>query len=224
MKWRPAYDSNGLITDKLAEFRKDPRFRRSFDTALKAGHHFIMPDEWKDYIACWAAEHGTRLEGDFVECGVAKGMTSRVIMEYLNFQNLNRKFYLIDTYNGLDKRYLTDFDKDRQFGYPEMYDFVKNAFAKFSNAIIVKGAVPEVLEKVHVEKVAYIHIDMNCMIPEIAAAEFFWPKMSHGAIMLLDDYNYRGFDEQRIGFDKFAKEKNVSILSLPTGQGMIIKP
>ncbi len=223
IKWRPTYEVEGLISNHICEFRHDPRFRKSFDTALKAEQYFSPPDEWKNHVACWAAEHGTRLEGDFVECGVAKGMTSRTVMEYTSFGKLNRKFYLIDTYNGLDKRYLTENDKGREFFYPDMYDFVKNAFAKFPNAIIVKGAVPEVLEKVGIEKVAYIHIDMNCMIPEIAAAKFFWPKLSCGAVMLLDDYGYQGFDEQRLAFDKFAKQKNVPILSLPTGQALIIK-
>jgi CTP synthase (UTP-ammonia lyase) len=61
------------------------------------------------------------------------------------------------------------------------------------------------------------------MIPEIAAAEFFWPRMSLGGIIILDDYGWQGFDEQRLAFDKFAKEKNVPILSLPTGQALIIK-
>ncbi len=105
-----------------------------------------------------------------------------------------------------------------------MYEFVKKSFAKFPNAVIVKGAIPEILSSLSkIRSVAYLHIDMNCMIPEIAAAEFFWPKMSHCAVMLLDDYGWYGFDEQRLAFDKFAKEKNVPILSLPTGQGLIIK-
>ena len=164
------------------------------------------------------------LEGDFIECGVARGFTSRMVMEYLNFGSLKRKFYLIDTYKGLDPRYFTENDRTRSFFYPDMYEFVKNAFAKFANAVIVKGAVPEVLEKLpKIKNVAFLHIDMNCMIPEIAAAEYFWPKMSKGAIMLLDDYGHQGFDEQRLAFDKFAKEKGVPILSLPTGQGLIIK-
>lgn len=225
LKWRPTYNATGLITDRLSEFRKDKRFRRSFDVALQAGHWFSPPDEWRSHVTCWAAEHGAKLKGDFVECGVAKGFTSRVIMEYLNFKNLQRKFYLIDTYKGLDKRYFTENDKTREFFYPDMHDFVKKAFAGFSNAIIVRGAIPEVLATLpKIKSVVYLHIDMNCMIPEIAAAEYFWPKMASGAIMILDDYGHQGFDEQRLAFDKFAEEKKVPILCLPTGQAIILKP
>ena len=42
--------------------------------------------------------------------------------------------------------------------------------------------------------------------------------------MLLDDYAYHGFEPQKHSMDEVAKEKNVMIASLPTGQGLIIKP
>jgi len=42
--------------------------------------------------------------------------------------------------------------------------------------------------------------------------------------MILDDYGHVGYEEQRCAFDKFAEEKNVDILCLPTGQGLILKP
>ena len=57
-----------------------------------------------------------------------------------------------------------------------------------------------------------------------AATEFFWDKMTKGAIMLLDDYGWQGFDEQHDASSKFAKERSVLILSLPTSQGLILKP
>jgi hypothetical protein len=72
--------------------------------------------------------------------------------------------------------------------------------------------------------VAYVMIDMNAVVPEIAAAEYFWPKMVSGAIMCLDDYNWVHHIHQKIAFDKFAEERGVKILNLPTGQGILMKP
>lgn len=65
---------------------------------------------------------------------------------------------------------------------------------------------------------------MNCATAEVAAAEYFWPKMSKGAKALLDDYAYASYEEQKKAFDKFAAAKGITILSLPTGQGLYIKP
>ena len=64
---------------------------------------------------------------------------------------------------------------------------------------------------------------MNCVRPEIAAAEFFWPKLVSGGIMLLDDYGFSAHIDQKDAFDLFAARIGVQILSLPTGQGLMIK-
>jgi hypothetical protein len=39
----------------------------------------------------------------------------------------------------------------------------------------------------------------------------------------MDDYAFSGFDEQHQALNTVAKEFGVSIVSLPTGQGLIIK-
>ncbi len=39
--------------------------------------------------------------------------------------------------------------------------------------VIVKGSVPKTLPQVDIRKVAYLHIDMNCVLPEVEALKFF---------------------------------------------------
>ena len=43
-------------------------------------------------------------------------------------------------------------------------------------------------------------------------------------MVVLDDYGFRAHIEQKHAMDAFARSVGVSILSLPTGQGMISKP
>ena len=58
-----------------------------------------------------------------------------------------------------------------------------------------------------------------------AAAEFFWPRLVSGAVIILDDYGYSDdYVRQKRAFDTFARTKNVQVLLLPTGQGLIFKP
>ena len=74
-------------------------------------------------------------------------------------------------------------------------------------------------------RVCYLSIDMNCVGPEIAAAEFFWDRLVSGAVVLLDDYGAGVWHlAQKRAFDEFARRKGVEILSLPTCQGLLIKP
>ncbi len=65
---------------------------------------------------------------------------------------------------------------------------------------------------------------MNTRDPEIAAAEYFWDKLVSGAAIVLDDYGWRKHIEQKRAFDDFASRRGVQVLSLPTGQGLILKP
>jgi len=43
-------------------------------------------------------------------------------------------------------------------------------------------------------------------------------------VVLLDDYAYYGYFSQKLAMDQFAQEKGIKILSLPTGQGLVLKP
>jgi hypothetical protein len=48
--------------------------------------------------------------------------------------------------------------------------------------------------------------------------------MISGGIIVLDDYGWRKQINEKIAFDRFSELRNVKVLSLPTGQGIIIKP
>ena len=88
---------------------------------------------------------------------------------------------------------------------------------------LIKGLVPDILKECPAEKVAYLHLDMNCVLPEISALRFFWDKLVPGGMILLDDYAFRGYDEQHNAMNALAEELGYSIASLPTGQGLIVK-
>jgi predicted O-methyltransferase YrrM len=64
---------------------------------------------------------------------------------------------------------------------------------------------------------------MNCAVPEKAALEYFWPRMAHGGIILLDDYGWRGYENQKRTHDNFAASVGHEVLPLPTGQGLIVR-
>ena len=71
-------------------------------------------------------------------------------------------------------------------------EHVRRNFDEWQRVRIVVGAVPETLAEVTATKIAYLHLDMNCAPPEIAAAEHFWDRLSPGGVLLLDDYGYYG--------------------------------
>jgi hypothetical protein len=52
-------------------------------------------------FAAGAAWSVREKEGDFVECGVNRGGLSRAVIHYVDFEKLNKRFWLLDTYEGL---------------------------------------------------------------------------------------------------------------------------
>jgi hypothetical protein len=65
---------------------------------------------------------------------------------------------------------------------------------------------------------------MNVVAPEIAAGTYFWDKLVTGGVIVLDDYGWKSHEEQQQAWDAFAADRNTSVLLLPTGQGLILKP
>lgn len=222
------YDHDGLtVRDKYAPFLQNERFKSAYRRGTQTGH----PDphiEWRVAVACWAAQHGANLLGDFVECGVNTGFISSAICEYVNFNSLNKSFYLFDTFCGIPSEQISETERPTRewhaAAYPECYESACMTFAPFPRAILVRGKIPDTLSTVNIEKVAYLSIDMNIAYPERKAIEHFWPKLSPGAFVVLDDYGWRGYEEQRATMDEFARSARVEILALPTGQGLVVKP
>lgn len=222
------YDTDGLTTSNNVDFIQEENFAKAYAAAAATSPWEGFTLQWRVYIVCWFGNLVKDLEGDYVECGVNTGAYSRAVIEYLNFNETIKKFYLLDTFEGFPEEQMTEGEAKlgiARYGgdhYKDVYEQVKETFASF-NVKIIKGMVPDTLPQCTAEKIAYLSIDMNAVMPEIAAAEYFWPKLVKGAVVILDDYGFPMHINQKLAFDKFAKDKGVNILCLPTGQGVIIK-
>lgn len=220
------YQQDGLATEHNADFSRDARFVRAYTLGRATGSWRGREIQWRAYVACWAAEHASRLPGDMVECGVYRGGLSRTVIEYVGFGRLPKTFFLLDTFCGIpEDRILPE---EHRLGrglerYEECYEDVVRTFAHYPNVTIIRGPVPDTLSQVTTERVCYLSLDMNSAAAETAALEHFWDKLVPGAIVLLDDYGFRDYAPQKYAMDAFAAERGISILSLPTGQGLIVK-
>lgn len=218
------YNEDGLRVYKNVEFMKELDFINAYAIGLKQDSILKVP-KWRAHAGFWAGHHAAKLDGDFVECGVNKGFLSAAIMDYIDFKSYTKKkFYLFDTFDGVPRERVPSGEKAAFWTeYADCYSFVVESFRDYENVEIVRGIIPDSLSFVNIEKVAYISIDMNYSVPERAALEHFWPKMVKSGIVLLDDYAFPGHEAQKQSADEFAESVGVRILTLPTGQGLIIK-
>lgn len=220
------YSQDCLTTFHNHDFMREPRFVAAYERGIKASgvdHHI----HWRVHVALWVASQVSHLPGAFVECGVSRGFLSSAIMQFLEWNSLRKEYYLFDTFHGLEERYLTPREKKKSYRlswYKDLsYESVRENFSEFKNVHLIQGIVPDCLSDVEIPSVCYLGLDMNCTIPEIEAANFFWEKLVPGGMILLDDYAYAGYEDQNRAFRLFASQKDTEILTLPTGQGLILK-
>ena len=223
------FDEEGLRTDHNHDFIREPRFLKAYQAGAATGD--MYPGRWRFHVGLWAAQHAAKLAGDFVECGVNTGSLSVACLNYVDWNSLGKSLHLFDTWEGFDRNLVSA--REAELGAfqtfdphykPESYERAKSNFARFPRVNFYRGSVPSTLSMATIEQISYLSIDMNCMAPEIAAAEYFWDKIVSGGMILLDDYGWNGpHIVQKEAFDKFAADRDTQVLSLPTGQGLIVK-
>lgn len=231
---RRLYEFDGLHTVHNARFRNDPRFQAAWEEAFQATGRVDPGSSWRIHVGLWAAASAAGAEGDFVECGVNAGFLSSAVLRYLDWNRLGRRFFLVDTFQGPVPAQFSDeeiamgrreaVDRAMAAGaYVTDMDSIRQRYAGWDGVTIVQGAVPEILPAVDAERIAFLHLDMNCALPECEALRYFWERVSPGGIVLLDDYAYFGYEAQGNALEREAQSMGASILALPTGQGMILK-
>ncbi len=226
------YAQDGLYTVHNSDFMRNQRFLAAYHFGIQGGRPNIRV-HWRVHVAIWLAEQAIRLEGDFIEFGVHTGILSGAILTQLDFaRHSDRRYYLLDTFTGIPEEQISANERsvgvhtmNRKYADGDLvYAMIQDKFKPWPNARIIRGRVPDTLRQVESNKVAFVSMDMNVAEAEIAAAEFVWPKMAPGAFMLLDDYGWQSHVNQKHAFDMFAARHQVDILSLPTGQGLLMKP
>ena len=88
------YDQDGLRTRHNHSFMNDPAFAAAYQRGVQAAErHYRW--RWRVHVGLWAAFAASKLEGDFIECGVNHGFLSSAIMRSLDWDATNKTFYLL---------------------------------------------------------------------------------------------------------------------------------
>ncbi len=232
---RTHYSHDGLHSLHHPRFLADPAFQAAYARGVAAGHGHNPQIHWRLHIALWAARQALAIPGDFVECGVNAGFVSSAILQTLAWAPPQRRFFLIDTFAGPAFNQYSPAEKAA--GRPDLAHAslasgayvtdltrVQANFAAWPQTRIVPGTVPDILPSIDSTQIAFVHIDMNCALPESEAFAHFWPRLSPGGIILFDDYVYYGHQANTAALDEVAARLDLEILALPTGQGLVLKP
>ena len=106
--------------------------------------------------------------------------------------------------------------------YATSLDDVKETFGEWGNVRFVQGHLPETLDAVESQPIAFLHIDLNHAVAEMATLRRLWPMLLPNAIVVLDDYGQ--VKTQNDAMNSLAQEFGVRILTTQSGQGILMKP
>ena len=208
---------NMFTFGKNLSFLDDERFITAFTRHVETEAEKSVI--WRMNTLCWAARQSLRIAGDFVECACYKGMTARIVSDYVDLGNTDKQYYLYDLFehsSGMDHHEMPEHSED-------LYERVKHRFADLPQVLVTKGFVPDVLHQIAPDKIAFLHLDLNSVSAEIGVLELLFDRVSTGGIIVLDDYGWLAYRAQKEAEDTFFEERGYRVLELPTGQGLIVK-
>lgn len=217
------YYEDGMYVENNDSFRRAKKFEKTKNQLIEQiGYDYKM--DWRTHIAMGFAQFSKKLQGDFVELGCGEGWIANSII--LSSKDIleKRNLYLFDKFDGLS----VDIESGKNLklshpNYPKSRDFFLSRLVSQKNVNVFSGNLPETLASLPSTNIAFLHIDLNAAAPEVASLRKLFPLVTKGGVVLLDDYCGRGREVQFDAMNDLATELGFEIVSLPTGQGIIVK-
>lgn len=224
-----AWAGDGLATSHFSPFLTDARFSELYERMVdhwSFGRPELAPDvRWRLWILTSLARASAHRPGAFAEFGVFRGGFAFMILA--TSPRLHRGFYLFDTFEGIPPGRLTDAEQEHRLagrGRETSVEEVRRFLDAWRDEIrIVKGDVFDTLPTTETGPLAFCHLDLNVAAATGIALEYAYPRLLPGAIVVFDDYGWRGYEDQRDVIDRFFASRPEAPIALPTGQAAVIK-
>ena len=184
-------------------------------------------------------EYAAKLAGDKIECGVFGGFSALLsckILSRLSPEFDGKGFYLCDSFEGLsqpvEKDYVevigangkvSKYSTHNKGHFAVDFATVSSRFSEYPGATLVKGWIPDVLDKLPETKWSYVHIDVDLYEPTMACLNYFYSRLVKGGVILNDDFGSPLFPGGGTSWKDFFEAKNEPYVVLDTGQSVYIK-
>lgn len=190
----------------------------AFVAAWERARPRTLMDPTSAFMLHQLARRAAKVPGDAAELGVYKGGTALLIARALPGKTL----HLFDTFAGLPAPGPRDRHERGHFAAPEAE---VRAFLKDEPGLAFRpGEFPATARELDGTRFAFVHVDADLEKSTRDALEFFWPRLSPGGAILIDDYGLSTCPGVRAAVDAFQKGRPERPLVLPAGQCLLEKP
>lgn len=175
-------------------------------------------------------------KGDFVECGVFKGVSLIRFATFIKiFEKKRRKIYAFDAFGKFpstgrkeDILFSNRHNKNLGIGIKSSVLKEKLKRKKINNFKLIKGdvlkTIPKFINNNKNFKISLLHLDLDVYVATKFALEKFYPRIVKNGIILVDDYKYVSGATRAINqFLKKNKNLKVQKFNFPSRPSFIIK-
>jgi O-methyltransferase len=153
-----------------------------------------------------AALEVREVPGDVAEVGVYTGGITRMLALMLPAKTV----YGFDTFRGLPQlpRHTLDFHREGEFE---------------ANVAEVTAYLPATAKGLEKHKFALVHLDSDLYETTRAGLAFFWPRLSEGGVIVLDDYGWRDTLGVTLAVDEFLRTMPSAALKITTPSQAVLR-
>ena len=163
----------------------------------------------------------SKIPGCIIECGVFKGASLIRFATFLKLLKSNKKIIAFDTFGKHTTTKISSDHKRRKIllshgkeaiSEKQLMNILKRKGLE-KNIQLIKGditeTVPNYLKLNPKLKISLLNLDVDFYEPSMSILENFYPKLSKGGILMLDDYGV--WDGETMAVDEYFIDKKIKI-------------
>ena len=222
------------------DFETDETFKAIFREGVRLSGSTHNPEvvHQRMYNTVQFLKHTMDVEGDFAECGAFRGLTSFLFCNYIRLANPGFKgegYHIFDSFEGLSDPKPEDVISSSLYGEMGTYregrgafhgtlEVVRNTLRDYPLIEFHPGWIPESLVGIPERQYRFVHLDLDLYEPIKGAIEYFYPRLSRGGVIVIDEYAVPRWPGAKRAVDEFcARHHLITPVSLTTGNGALFK-
>jgi len=175
------------------------------------------------YFFCLAFDQLVKegVTGDIAELGVYKGSTASLLANFA--RRLGSIAYLLDTYEGFDRRDLVGIDETARLeSFQDTSLAAVRALVGEDSVRFVQGHFPATASQLPPDgSYCLVHLDCDLYAPMASALEYFYSKLVPGGFLIVHDYSSLHWSGAEKAVDEFFADKTEAVVPLPDSSGSV---
>ena len=222
------------------DFETDETFKAIFREGVRRSGSTHNPEvvHQRMYNTVQFLKHTMDVDGDVAECGAFRGLSSFLFCNYIGLAIPHFEgegYHIFDSFLGLSDPKPEDVISSSLYGEIGTYregrgafhgalEVVKNTLSDYPLIEFHPGWIPESLVGIPERQYRFVHLDLDLYEPIKGAIEYFYPRMSQGGAIVIDEYAVPRWPGAKKAVDEFCDQRGlVAPVSLTTGNGVLIR-